>query len=276
VASSLLLVGRNKIKQRIITALIALPIVLLITLGASIGWFATVVTVVAAVALWELYTMVMPVQRVYVRYAAIVTGALFVPLLAFDLPMFIPLSAVCFLAFAGYYLFNYAELSTVVAELGSVVLGWLYLPLLLSHMVLLHALPHGQRWVLLVLIMTMVCDSCAYFVGTAWGKHRLYPAISPKKSIEGALGGLVGSVLAALAAHLWLVPHVSWFDCLIVGVLAGMCGQIGDLFESMLKRSANIKDSGTIFPGHGGMLDRIDSLLFSFPAVYAYLYFCGV
>lgn len=220
--------------------------------------------------------MVMPAQRLYAKYVAITTGALLVPFIAFNLPFFVPLSAVCFLAFAGYYLFNYGDLYTVVAELGGVVLGWLYLPLLLSHMVLLHAMPYGKRWVLLVLIMTMVCDSSAYFVGTAWGKHRLYPAISPKKSIEGAIGGLLGSVLAALAAHMWLVPYTSWLDCLMVGVLAGTCGQMGDLFESMLKRSANIKDSGTIFPGHGGMLDRIDSLLFSFPAVYAYLYISGV
>ncbi|MDY0190449.1 MAG: phosphatidate cytidylyltransferase [Desulfuromonas sp.] len=276
IASRLPLVRRNNIKQRIITALIALPIVLVITLGVPIGWFATVVTVVAAVALWELYAMVMPAQRVYAKYGAIVVGALLVPLIAFDLPLFLPVVAISLLIFASYYLFYYGDLNSVVAELGCVVLGWLYLPLLLSNMVLLHAMPHGQRWVLLVLIMTMLCDSSAYFIGTAWGKHRLYPAISPKKSVEGAIGGLGGALLAALAAHLWLVPNTSWVDCIIIGTLAGVCGQIGDLFESMLKRSANIKDSGTIFPGHGGMLDRIDSLLFSFPAIYAYLYFCGV
>lgn len=270
------LVGRITIKQRIITALIALPIVLLITLGVPTVWFATVVTIVSGVALWELYGMVMPAQRVYAKYVAIAAGALFVPLIAFDLSMFIPLIALCFLAYASYFLFHYGDLNTVVTELGCVVLGWLYVPLLMGHMVLLHAMPHGQRWVLLVLIMTMVCDSSAYFVGTAWGKNRLYPAISPKKSVEGAIGGLVGSVLSALAAHLWLVPDTSWLDCVMVGIMAGVFGQLGDLFESMLKRSANIKDSGAIFPGHGGMLDRIDSLLFSFPAVYAYLYFCGV
>jgi phosphatidate cytidylyltransferase len=256
--------------------LIALPIVLVITLGVPIGWFAAVVTAVAAVALWELYAMVMPAQRVYAKYGAIVVGALLVPLIAFDLPLFLPVVAISLLIFASYYLFYYGDLNSVVAELGCVVLGWLYLPLLLSNMVLLHAMPHGQRWVLLVLIMTMLCDSSAYFIGTAWGKHRLYPAISPKKSVEGAIGGLGGALVAALAAHLWLVPNTSWVDCIIIGMLAGVCGQVGDLFESMLKRSANIKDSGTIFPGHGGMLDRIDSLLFSFPAIYAYLYFCGV
>lgn len=235
--------------------------------------FAAVVCAVTVVALWEFYTLVLSPERSQVKLFAIGAGVPILLVGAYIPQLLIPVSALLFMGFAIYFLRHFHDLNSVVSELGLVVMAWLYVPVLLSHMILLHSMPDGRRWVLLVLIMTMVCDSSAYFVGTAFGRHRLYPAISPKKSIEGAVGGLIGSVLAALSAHLWLLPQTSWFDCVLVGVLAGVFGQLGDLFESMVKRYANIKDSGTIFPGHGGMLDRIDSLLFSFPAVYAYLYF---
>jgi phosphatidate cytidylyltransferase len=243
-----------------------------LTIAVPTSWFAAAVVCVAAVALWEFCTMVMSAERLRMKPFAIGAGVIILLVAVFALPVLVPLLSIIFMAFAIYYLYHYHDINTVIAEISLLVMAWVYIPLLLSPMVLLHALPAGRRWVLLVLIMTMVCDSCAYFVGSAIGRHRLYPAISPKKSIEGAVGGLVGSVLVALTAQLWLLPQISWVDCLIVGLLAGIFGQLGDLFESMLKRYANIKDSGTIFPGHGGMLDRIDSLLFSFPAVYAYVY----
>ena len=143
--------------------------------------------------------------------------------------------------------------------------------MLLSYMVLLHVLPEGHKLVFLVFLMTMLCDSCAYFVGTRWGKHRLYPAVSPKKSVEGAVGGVGGAVLAVVGSMWLFMPELSLVVGVGLGVLVGIFAQIGDLFESLLKRSAQIKDSGHLFPGHGGMLDRLDSLLFSFPV--AYLYF---
>ncbi len=176
-----------------------------------------------------------------------------------------------FLLFSLVFLARYQNLFRVILELGQVVLGWFYLPLLISYFAALHGLEHGRLWVLMVLMMTMLCDSCAYFVGTAFGKHRLYPQISPKKSIEGALGGFAGSVLSALIVVPWLIPEVSALSAAGAGALVGVFGQLGDLFESMVKRSAEIKDSGTLFPGHGGMLDRLDSLLFAFPCVYFYL-----
>lgn len=180
-----------------------------------------------------------------------------------------------FLISAVIFLLRFHDLQRVINDQASLLMGWLYLPLLLGFLVQLHAMPDGRRWVLLVLIMAMACDSAAYFVGTAMGKHRLYPAISPNKSIEGAVGGFVGSVTGAVLIGNWLIPAVSWFDFAVCGALVGVLGQLGDLFESMLKRHAGIKDSGAIFPGHGGMLDRLDSLLFAFPVVYFYLVVCS-
>jgi len=236
-------------------------------------WFAAVVSVVTVIALWEFYGMVFTPERNRVKLFAVAAGIPLVVVASYAPLNLVPVFGLFFIAFSLYFLWRYQDINIVISEVGLLTMGWFYLPVLLSPLVLLHSFEDGRLWVLLVLIMTMTCDSCAYFVGTAFGKHRLYPAISPKKSIEGALGGLLGAVLAAIAGHLWLLPQSSWFDCLMVGLLAGSVGQLGDLFESMIKRYANIKDSGTIFPGHGGMLDRIDSLLFSFPVVYAYLHF---
>ena len=114
----------------------------------------------------------------------------------------------------------------------------------------------------------MIGDSAAYFVGSAIGKVKLYPAISPNKTVEGALGGLGGSLLAAVMFSSLFLPELSYSSIILVALIIGVFSQVGDLFESMLKRSCGVKDSGTMIPGHGGMLDRLDSLLFAFPSAY--------
>jgi phosphatidate cytidylyltransferase len=168
------------------------------------------------------------------------------------------------------FLLRYRSLESVGRDLALTTFGVLYVPLLLGHAGLLRQLEEGREWVFLVLLIVMISDSLAYFTGMAIGRHRLYEAISPKKSIEGSLGGLAGGVLGTFAARLWLLPQLQWADVLLLGLGIGAFSQVGDLVESMLKRSFGVKDSGTLFPGHGGMLDRLDSLLFAFPATYYY------
>ncbi len=152
-------------------------------------------------------------------------------------------------------------------------MGFLYVPLLLAHLMLLRHLPFGIQWILLLLIIVMSGDSAAYYSGSAWGKTKLYPQVSPKKSVEGSIGGLLGSLAGALVAKLTFFPQLNFIDCIATAVLLGVLGQLGDLFESLLKRSCGVKDSGAIFPGHGGILDRLDSLLFAGPAAFYYAYF---
>ncbi len=104
--------------------------------------------------------------------------------------------------------------------------------------------------------------------GSNFGKHKLYPAVSPNKSIEGGVGGVIGSILAVILAGVTFLPQVGVIDGVLIGLVLGVSGQLGDLFESLLKRACGVKDSGNMIPGHGGLLDRLDSLLFAFPVVY--------
>jgi phosphatidate cytidylyltransferase len=125
--------------------------------------------------------------------------------------------------------------------------------------------PHGLAWALTVILVTWVGDSAAFIAGRAFGKHKLAPMISPNKSQEGSLAGLLASMTAGAISFQGFVLG-DWWMGLVVGAVIGLAGQIGDLAESVLKRQAGVKDSGSIVPGHGGILDRIDALLFAFPA----------
>ena len=126
---------------------------------------------------------------------------------------------------------------------------------------------------LAIFIFIWVNDTGAYLVGSRWGKRRLAPSISPKKSVEGSIGGLILVLLSAVVLRLLLFPELSWLRILLIATVVAIFGTIGDLFESSLKRQAGVKDSGKLIPGHGGILDRIDSLLLAVPAVYLLLAF---
>lgn len=204
------------------------------------------------------------------RLLAIAGGILLVPLIGIaPFPWGLGGLALSVLLLAVIFLFRFGEMTTVVNQFALTTLGLLYVPLLLAHLVLLRGLNDGRGWVFLVLLVVMAGDSCAYFSGISLGRRPLYPAVSPKKSIEGAVGGLLGSLAGALVAKSWL-PQLALFDVLLLGLGLGAAGQLGDLFESLLKRSFGVKDSGTLIPGHGGLLDRLDSLLFVFPLAFYY------
>lgn len=150
---------------------------------------------------------------------------------------------------------------------------------LLSFMIALRELPwqvqlpyrRGGEWVILLLVAIWICDSAAYFAGSRFGKHKLAPTISPNKTIEGAVGGVVASVLTMLAGQAIFPDGLSRLDGIVIGLIVGIFGQLSDLIESMLKRDAGVKDTSTLLPGHGGVLDRFDSEMLVTPAVFFYL-----
>lgn len=156
-----------------------------------------------------------------------------------------------------------------------VLTGMLYIGLTLSYLVLIRLLPNGESFVFFLLLVTWAADTGAYYVGTLYGRRRLAPRISPKKTVEGLAGGVAGAMIVACAARWTFVPDFSVTDTLVLAVLLTLAGLWGDLVESAIKRSAGVKDSGGLLPGHGGMLDRLDSLLFTAPAFYYYVTFMG-
>jgi len=162
---------------------------------------------------------------------------------------------------------------------SSTLLGVLYIGWLGSHVGALRELPWtlhqpyavGMSYALLPFFLAWTCDTAAYAVGRLWGKHRLAPRVSPQKSVEGAIGGFVVTTAAGLGARAWFAPYLSVPDALALGALTGVFAQLGDLVESLLKRDAEAKESSSLIPGHGGVLDRFDSVLFTAPLVYYFL-----
>lgn len=174
---------------------------------------------------------------------------------------------------------TFLPLQAMLPSLGNSLIGQLYIavPLALTIRLTLVVDPFSSMTqyngllLLAIFIFIWVNDTGAYLVGSRWGKRRLAPSISPKKSVEGSIGGLLLVLLSAVVLRLLLFPELSWLRILLIATVVAVFGTIGDLFESSLKRQAGVKDSGKLIPGHGGILDRIDSLLLAVPAVYLLL-----
>jgi phosphatidate cytidylyltransferase len=149
---------------------------------------------------------------------------------------------------------------------GIIYIGWL-----MSHLVALRGLADGRDWVFFALFVTFASDSAAYFIGRAFGRNPLAPDISPRKTVEGAVGGVAGAIVMGLFLTWVLDLPVSYVSVLVLSIVVSVFGQIGDLFESLFKRNTSIKDSGNGMPGHGGFLDRLDSILFAVVVVYYYV-----
>ena len=157
-----------------------------------------------------------------------------------------------------------------MGDIGQIIMGPFYICLPLAFLAIIARLPQGQLWVFFILAVTFAGDISSFYSGRLLGGHKL-TQISPGKTWEGALGGLTANLVSAGILGYLFFPSLSIISIMVLGIVIGICGQVGDLAESMLKRISNIKDSGKILPGHGGILDRIDSLLFAIPVLYIYL-----
>ncbi len=270
----------SNLAARLLTAAAIIPLLI-----AAIHWSNpvgvwAVVFVATFLGLREFYNMTLAKQPVSERGFGVVLGLAFAAAVYWldgrDMLITASLAGVTLLSFL-FYLFRYREMETVAVRVTAMLAGILYVGLLLTFVALLKKRgSDGGAWVYVTLTVTWFGDTGAYFagrfIGPAWPK-KLYESVSPKKTIIGALGGLAGSFGATVLAKFWYLPSLSWTDCALVALPAGALGQMGDLCESMLKRSVGVKDSGALLPGHGGMLDRIDALLFSVPYIYCYAKF---
>ena len=212
------------------------------------------------------------VPAVLSTVATAVTCATFTRLVA-NWPLSISLDVVLlasFLTIGAYELLAWRPGTDAVASVAAAVLPLLYLGVPLGSMVAIREL-RGPQVLFLMMLTVFVSDSAQYYSGRAFGRHPLAPAISPKKTIEGAVGGFIFGAIFLAAVGAWWLPGVPAAARVVIGVAIVIAGIAGDLFESMLKRSAGVKDSSALIPGHGGILDRIDALLFAAPLYYIVL-----
>ena len=262
---------QSKLAARLATAAIAIPALVWV-----IGWggsriFSWLVFAVTTIALLEYYGMAFPARRkeqaVGVVSGLLLASAILIQDSAGVAPWLAGLSVLLF----SVYLFFSDSLEERYRHLAWTVVGTLYIGYLVPHAALLSRAPDGARWIFFVLIVVMAGDTAAYFVGTSLGKNKLYPEISPGKTVEGAIGSTAGSLVAGFFCGIWFLPSHSWAETLALSLVLSILGQVGDLFESWIKRVFAVKDSSNILPGHGGLLDRMDSLIFPLVFVAYYL-----
>jgi phosphatidate cytidylyltransferase len=257
---------------RIVTAVVLLPLVLtLLVLG---GWWTAGLVAVAAAACALEYQLITQ-GRLGPAEVLAALGAGLISLAAAAHP----LRFTMFAAWILWAVFIAASVQALFApdreraptRTAHVVTGCLYAGLGLGPIAALRVGPEGLQWVISALVITWANDTCAYFAGRLFGRHKLHPAVSPNKTWEGFAGGAVGSVAGMFIARWVAFPALTAADCLVLGLVGAVLGPLGDLCESLLKRAHGVKDSGTLIPGHGGLLDRVDALLFNAPAVYLYV-----
>ncbi len=289
----------SELAKRIAVAVAGIPLMLFVIYQGGIA-FALAVVIISAIGLREMYDMtekknMRPDKWYGLCFGAAMQILLFAGLGSTDTGKAFAGLFALFVLFVGgaliIQLFNGKDnpIGNTFATIG----GVMYVPTLLASLIGIrefHKLAewagglgagHGEAYfsdggsfmflVLIVFVSVWICDSAAYFVGRAIGRHKMFPSVSPKKSWEGTAAGLVGSVAGFTGFAAWLIPSMPIRDSLVMGLLAGVLGQIGDLAESRLKRDAGVKDSSHIIPGHGGVLDRFDSILFVAPAVFIYM-----
>lgn len=248
-------------------------LITVIIFAIRVSWFfAIVITAFIVLGLFEFFTMLQQKGVSIYKYFGIGMGAL-IPLsilFRFELTkrwelLFIVLTMI----FLIMMQFKRRDNSGVIVDISTTLFGLLYIAWFLSFLIKIRFLPQGAGYLSAVLLITKLGDIGAYLVGVRFGKTPLIPKISPKKSVEGALGGLACSVLGALISKMFL--PFNYLHLVFLGILFGILGQLGDLSESLIKRDCQVKDSGSLLPGMGGVLDEVDSLLFTAPVFYFYI-----
>jgi phosphatidate cytidylyltransferase len=255
------------------TALVALPLIVL-ALFKGPPWLGVAIVAVAMLAGFVEFVGLLAARGLHAmrRTGLLLGAAMFVDVAAPD-ALGMPLWPAAALLLLTVTLGPGRTLEDTIPAAALTLLGALYLGALGGTIAALRLLPpagEGAWRIVLLLAVIMAADTFAFFVGHALGRHRLAPSVSPGKTVEGAVGGIVGGVAGAFAVRALGMPSLPLVDALVLGAVVAGLGIVGDLDESLLKRWAGVKDSGTLFPGHGGALDRLDSLLFGAPILYYY------
>ncbi len=259
--------SRSDTLTRVFTAAILVPVVLAVVLWAPQPVYVAMIALVALLALREYLDLADRSGQAPLRYFCYIAVAVLVvwPLAEGAVGLLVMLALALVMRPSR-------SLEKVLPGASASLLGILYIGLPLAMLANLRRLPYGPQWVVYVLGLTWVSDTAAYFVGRAFGRRKLSPRISPAKTWEGAVASVVAAVAFGMVYLAYVIPGVSPGWSAGTAVVVNVAGQVGDLAESALKRSAGVKDSSGILPGHGGFLDRVDALLFAVPALW-YIFF---
>ena len=284
----------GNLAQRFLVALVAVPILLIVLYYHRPEPTWALIFGASLIAMNELFAMLLPAED---RRAALVMGGVAVAafywldqtaLAAYGdaLPAVVvramlagpTIPLILTVVVPGlYFLFRFRDIPSVAGRYAATVTGIVYAGYLTTYLAKLKLVDphHAGDTVVLVLLVAWLADTGGYFAGRFLGNAKLYAAVSPKKTWAGAWGGIAGSVIGVAALKLVMADYLTWLDVGLIAIPGGILGQLGDLTESLIKRSAGVKDSGALLPGHGGLLDRIDAVLFIAPYVYGYLVLRG-
>lgn len=260
--------------SRIVSALIALAVLIGVKLGLGTNGLSVLSAVACALGMIEYQKLVLPSKT---THFAVQTSFFILALVVFSISVFRPDLGLLSLAICSTVFYAIGVMTTqkrdslnrTQMQLMSGSLGFVYCGAMPAFAVNLLNLPNGESWFAGLLAIVFAGDTTAYFAGRFFGKHKLHEVISPKKTIEGSLGSLVGAAIAGLIMAKFFIPEVHVAAMIALALVTNLFAQVGDLFESLLKRVSDVKDSGGIMPGHGGILDRLDGVYFSAPVYLA-------
>lgn len=261
----------SNLAVRALTSLVVVPILLLLLFVVPWWGFFALGLVAVPIAAQELTAMTMRAQKLQQAWAILAAVGVYAAL--YFQPNAEMIAALLVAVVALGFIVGITQphpIESAALRMGWLVATPLYAGGLLACLALLHTLEDGGAWCAVAMMLAWFGDTGAYFAGKGFGKRPLYAVISPKKTIEGSFGGLAGSVTGAVLMHFLVLDQMPIWHAVLLGLVAGAAGQAGDLTISLVKRSANVKDTGWIVPGHGGLLDRIDGLVMTSAVTWAY------
>ena len=264
------------LKMRVLTAAVGIPVIILILL-APVWVIAAAAVLCSLIGTFEFYGAVGLLRRQTPLCVVGFIGTALLPFCAFLEPMMIMTCSFLYLLVL-FLMMLMSGKKIRITDISMLIMGLIYIPFLLSNVLFIRQLEYGNILVWLVFVGSFMTDSGAYFSGRIFGRHKLCPDISPKKTVEGAVGGTIvcglGFLLFALIINLFFADMInadmSYGAAFVLGLISAVMAQIGDLTASLIKRQFGIKDFGNLFPGHGGMLDRCDSIVMVAPAVFLF------
>ncbi len=262
--------------KRVLSGLLFLPVFYLVVWKLPPAFFAGLVLIAAVIGQYEFYRMaqnkgVKPLMAVGIvlGIAVVIVGFYHHPAVDHGRHLFSIIA--CMLLTMTSRLFSADPVAGAVEDVAITFLGIFYVALLFGFQVGIRFGEYGKQWVVFLYFVIWATDIGGYSIGIPFGKHKLYPKISPNKSVEGLLGSIALAIGMALLCRAWFLSSLGIGETVALGTALALVGTLGDLVESLFKRSAGVKDSGAIIPGHGGMLDRMDSMLFAAPVLYYYI-----